>query len=48
MWIPNARRMVPYDPKNKDKIYYGYGRQEAHAKPNSNQSSKSNIIKQIS
>ena len=43
-----ARRMIPYDPKNKDKVYYGYGRQEAHAKPNSNQSSRSNIIKQIS
>ena len=30
--------MVPYDPENGDEAYYGYGRQEGHAKTNSNQS----------
>ena len=40
--------MVPYDPENEDEAYYGYGRQEGHAKPNSNQSSRSSITKQVS
>ena len=38
--------MVPYDPENEDEAYYGYGRQEDHAKINSNQSCST--IKQIS
>ena len=40
--------MVPYDPENEDEAYYGYGRQEGHAKPNSNQSSRSSTTKQVS
>ena len=27
---------LPSDPENEDEAYYGYGRQEGHAKPNSN------------
>ena len=30
--------MAPYDPENEDEAYCGYGRQEGHAKTNSNQS----------
>ena len=40
--------MVPYDPENEDEAYSGYGRQEGHAKPNSNQSSRSSTTKQVS
>ena len=45
--LGEARRMVPYDHENEDEAYYGYGRQEGHAKPNSNQSSRSST-KQVS
>ena len=37
-----------YDPENEDGAYYGHGRQEGHAKPNSNQSSRSSTTKQVS
>ena len=40
--------MVPYDPENDDEAYYGYGRQEGHAKPNSNQSSSCSTTKKVS
>ena len=40
--------MVPYDPENEDEAYYGYGRQEGHAKPSSNQSSMSSTTEQVS
>ena len=40
--------MVPYDLENEDEAYYGYGRQEGHAKPNSNQSSRPSTTKQVS
>ena len=39
---------LPSDPENEDEAYYGYGRQEGHAKPNSNQSSRSSTTKQVS
>ena len=38
---------LPSDPENEDEAYYGYGRQEGHAKPNSNQSSRSSTTKQV-
>ena len=40
--------MVTYDPENEDEAYYGYGCQEGHAKPNSNQLSRSSTTKQVS
>ena len=39
---------VPYDLENEDEAYYGYGRQEGHAKPNSNHSSRPSTTKQVS
>ena len=39
---------LPSDPETEDEAYYGYGRQEGHAKPNSNQSSRSSTTKQVS
>ena len=41
-----CERMFPYHSENEDEAYYGYGRQEGHAKPN--QSSRSSTTKQVS
>ena len=46
--LPMLAEWFPMTFENEDEAYYGYGRQEGHAKPNSNQSSRSSTTKQVS